>query len=341
MKILILAVEITPYFVNSYVRLKKAGYELIIIDHSGKALGVDIEQELLKNQLRREICGNYSLLEIIKMARNFSPDAIVCPGWNIGRFLILCLVIRSKRVLITDSKWQATLKQKIAVRLRSLLISPFFDYAFIPGVPQEDFMRRLGFPPDKIFKGLLAVQPAPQENISIVNASRSFLYVGRNSPEKGVSRMLEGFLIYRRLSSNPFDLRVAGDGNFYSQYGDIEGVQFLGYVSNYKLSNLIQQSRALVLLSEKEPWGVVIAEALANFRPVICTDACGSSVDLVRDGVNGRVLKSPSNQDIAAAFLEMELVPDTKLSFMAEMSNKYSKIYSANSWVESLEKICS
>ena len=45
-----------------------------------------------------------------------------------------------------------------------------------------------------------------------------------------------------------------------------------------------------VVPSHREPWGVVVNEALACGCPVIVTDRVGAAADLVVDGVNGRVV---------------------------------------------------
>lgn len=339
MKILILAVEITPYFINSYKVAREAGNELYVLHYTSKDSAIEVERELDFIGIKHKNCFDLNLLKMIIILKKFNPDVLICAGWRIFSYMVLCWLTKSKRVLITDSKWQATLKQKFAVKIRRLMIKPFFDYAFVPGSPQEVFMQKLGFSNEKIFKGLLAVSAPEFEKIPITQSERALLYVGRLSPEKGVQRMLEGYKIYRRISHDPFQLWIAGNGELYSELPRIRGVRFLGYVPNSELPRLIQKSRALVLLSHQESWGVVIAESVANSRPVICSDSCGAGVDLIEDGTNGIVLKNPTPEDISRAFQEFESISRSKLEEMSAANEKFAEIYSPNSWVSFLKKI--
>ena len=52
------------------------------------------------------------------------------------------------------------------------------------------------------------------------------------------------------------------------------------------------------LLSEREPWAVVVNEAAACGLPLILSDRVGAAPDLLRDGENGRLVEAG---DVAAA----------------------------------------
>ena len=341
MKILILAVEITPYFSNSYKRLVEEGHDLLVLHYTDENSPNYLHNNLDVNGIKHKNCRNLNVIELINESRTFRPSVLLCSGWNIRPFLTLCLFTKAKCVLLTDSKWQSSFRQRIAIKLRKILIAPYFDYAFVPGTPQETFMLKLGFPPATIFKGLFNIDTSGKQLRPISQASRSFLYVGRLSPEKGIVRMLEGYKLYRAQSQNPFERRIAGAGELLSQARLVPGVNYLGYIPNTDLPELIQDSRVLVLLSEQEPWGVVIAESVANYRPIICSDTCGAAVDLVKDGVNGWILKNPTPENIADAFLEFELATSWKLEQMSQANYKFAHLYGPNTWTDFLKQIYS
>lgn len=53
----------------------------------------------------------------------------------------------------------------------------------------------------------------------------------------------------------------------------------------------------LILPSYDEPWGLVVNEAMAAGLPVIVSNECGCSLDLVRDGENGYILTDLENSE--------------------------------------------
>jgi glycosyltransferase involved in cell wall biosynthesis len=339
MKILILAIEITPYFVNSYKLASESGNELYVLHYTSLDSPIEAEKELDSIGIEHKNCNELSPVEMIMLSRNFDADVLICAGWTVYTFLMLCWLTKAKRVLITDSKWQATFKQRVAVKIRSIVIRPFFDYAFVPGTPQEIFMLKLGFSHEKIFKGLFAIATFPNEILPISQSERALLYIGRLSPEKGIERMLEGYKLYREISSNPLELWIAGTGALYKEDPNLQGVNFLGYIPNFELPSLIQKAMALVLFSQHEPWGVVIAESVANHRPVICSNSCGAAVDLVEDGVNGFVLSDPTPMDISDALQKFESISSLDLQVMSSASQKFAEIYGLDSWVKCLENV--
>jgi glycosyltransferase involved in cell wall biosynthesis len=81
----------------------------------------------------------------------------------------------------------------------------------------------------------------------------------------------------------------------------IPGVHYLGFVQPEQLLELYALAKWTVVPSRREPWGVVVNEALACGCPVIVTDQVGAAADLVEDGVNGRIVPAGSPAALAAA----------------------------------------
>jgi glycosyltransferase involved in cell wall biosynthesis len=71
-------------------------------------------------------------------------------------------------------------------------------------------------------------------------------------------------------------------------------------------------SNVFVLPSKgpQETWGLSVNEALASGTPVIVSDKCGSSKDLVKKNINGLVFKSGDSQDLLQ---KMDMMCDGKL----------------------------
>jgi glycosyltransferase involved in cell wall biosynthesis len=78
-------------------------------------------------------------------------------------------------------------------------------------------------------------------------------------------------------------------------------------VENQRLPAFYRLATVLVLPSVttrefREPWGLVTNEAFSQGCPVIVTETVGAAAGgLVRDGVNGLVIREDSSEDLASA----------------------------------------
>ena len=66
-------------------------------------------------------------------------------------------------------------------------------------------------------------------------------------------------------------------------------VLFLGFKNQSELPRYYDLCDVFVLPSAKEPWGLVVNEAMNAAKPVVVSDRVGCAPDLVREGVNGFV----------------------------------------------------
>lgn len=126
------------------------------------------------------------------------------------------------------------------------------------------------------------------------------LFFGRIHPEKGTAEAIE----IARLSGLP--LVIAGiiqDAAYFHEavapHIDGKQVTFLGPVGAGQKSELLGSARALIhYVSFDEPFGFSVVEAMACGTPVVATRR-GSMPELIRDGVNGRLVDT-LNEAVAA-----------------------------------------
>ena len=86
-----------------------------------------------------------------------------------------------------------------------------------------------------------------------------------------------------------------------------------------------------VLPTLSDPWGLVVNEAMIFGLPIICTDTAGVAYDLVREGINGFVVKA-GNSDVLYAALK-RLCDDPELrETMGKESLKIIKGYTPEKW---------
>ena len=125
------------------------------------------------------------------------------------------------------------------------------------------------------------------------------LFVGRLVEVKGVSDLLAAHV---SLGPTAPELLVAGEGPLRAKVESTSGVRFLGFQHPQELIELYTLADCLIVPSRDEPWGVVVNEALACGTPVVATDAVGAAEDLIRDGIDGRIVPAG---DVGALSLAM------------------------------------
>jgi exopolysaccharide biosynthesis WecB/TagA/CpsF family protein len=116
--------------------------------------------------------------------------------------------------------------------------------------------------------------PAP----ALPSSSRTIVYAGRLSPEKGVRTLLDAW------SAQRGELVIIGDG---PDAFDAPGVDFRGPCTSAEVAAAMKNARAIVVPSTCfETFGNSVVEAYACGRPVIASDI-GALSELVDDGRTG------------------------------------------------------
>jgi glycosyltransferase involved in cell wall biosynthesis len=159
------------------------------------------------------------------------------------------------------------------------------------------------------FKG---VTPTMQEDPEV-------LFIGQFEDRKGVFDLLDAF---RSLPGESLKLSLVGNGTLEQairQRAQADPrVQIIGFVPQAELPERLAQARCLVLPSvttdlDREPWGLVVNEAMHAGIPVIATDTVGAAAgELVRDGRNGYVV--PERDPVALAQAIGRLLDDRELA---------------------------
>jgi len=159
--------------------------------------------------------------------------------------------------------------------------------------------------------GSAFLDPPPSE----IRAAPRLVCVGRLVPRKGQALLLEAIARLAR-EGIACELCLVGDGPLRSalearcaELGLREVIRFRGWASEDEVRRDIVAARALVLPSFAEGLPVVLMEALALGRPVVCTDIAGHS-ELVENGVSGWLIPAGSAEALCAALREvLELAP--------------------------------
>ena len=161
-------------------------------------------------------------------------------------------------------------------------------------------------------------QPIPESekealrsSLGVTTDEKVVLYLGRLEESKGVHFLVEAFAALNRTDAL---LLIAGNGTLKS---DLEAlvlklgiggrVRFAGYVPIESAPRYYSIAWMCVLpsvttLTGREPWGLVVNEALNQGVPVVVTETVGAAAGgLVQDGLNGFIVPERDAAALAGA----------------------------------------
>jgi glycosyltransferase involved in cell wall biosynthesis len=161
----------------------------------------------------------------------------------------------------------------------------------------------------KVFVAGQAVEP---ERFTAVrprrNGDAEVLFIGQFEERKGLADLLRAFA---DLGDVDVRLRLVGNGSLEPDVSARAArdprLDVVGYLPQEHLPDALARARCLVLPSittalDREPWGLVVNEAMHAGVPVIATDTVGAAAGgLVRDDRNGLVVPERDPAALGAA----------------------------------------
>jgi glycosyltransferase involved in cell wall biosynthesis len=197
------------------------------------------------------------------------------------------------------------------------------DAIVVYGEHVKRYLVDLNVAPEKIFVAAHAVDNS-QYNRAIseskqtalkvklgLRSEKIVLYLGRLEEEKGVDYLIRAF---GRLNPSDAVLLVVGDGSvrenlkaLVREHNIEDKTRFIGYISPeetltyYAIADLFVLP-SVTMPTGKEPWGLVVNEAMNQGLPVIATDAVGAAAGgLIQAGVNGFIVPERNSEALATA----------------------------------------
>lgn len=236
-----------------------------------------------------------TLLGVYSAIKKYSFNKLVFPGWEIKElFLLAILNGRNKNAVVIESSINESITYGYAWLLKKFYMGRM-GTAFPAGKLQEAILDKMAFDGDVIVTHgvgipnyIKTVKKKPSNNTSL-----NYLYIGRLSPEKNISALIE---VFRQRREN---LTIVGSGPDEKLLKEMAGsnIKFLGYVDNKKLEKIYQAADVFILPSKSEPWGLVIDEALSFGLPIIVSNKVGCIDDLACHG-NGLIFDVDNQQSL-------------------------------------------
>ena len=140
------------------------------------------------------------------------------------------------------------------------------------------------------------------------------LSVARLAPEKGLDVLLRAVA----AAADPrLVLVVAGEGSERARLKELSGelsvrLTLAGDIDWARIVELYVAADVFALLSEREPWAVVVNEAAACGLPLVLSDRVGAAHDLLRDGENGALVRGGDVDAAAQSLRELAAAPELR-----------------------------
>lgn len=274
--------------------------------------------------------------KIEELVRAERPDIVVLCGWFHRPYRQLVFrVSGSKFVMGMDTPWRSTLKQSIA----PLLLRNFtgrIDHVVCTGERSWQYATRLFGRNIPISKGLYGIDHSSLSRLWLTRQQqqwpRSFLFIGRFVPVKAVDVLVEAYRLYRTTVDNPWPLVCCGKGPLEYLLKDVDGICSLGFVQPKDILAVMSKAGVMVLPSRFDPWPLAIVEAASSGLPVICTYACGSSVEVVSNSYSGIVVPENNVERLAAALTRIDELYD-EIPLWGARAQQLAEPYSAQNWL--------
>jgi glycosyltransferase involved in cell wall biosynthesis len=277
----------------------------------------------------------------------FRPDVVVLNGWVIPAFVRLAFnpALASARFVLTmDTPREDTWRQRLA-RLKVGRYVDRMDRVVVPGERGWQFARHfLKVPEARLCRGLNAIAfdtfaPTYERRLARPEWPRGFVFVGRYVPDKGLDVLLAAYRIYREATPDSWPLTCCGRGPLAGLLRQTPGAADLGFVQPAALPDVLVGQGASVLASRYEPWGQVVVEHAAAGLPVVCSEACGAAVELVRPYYNGLLAPTGDAAALARALAWMHR-QHAELPEMGRRSRELAAPYSARLWARRWLEMC-
>jgi len=343
MKIVFCWSAISGYMVACWRELaRRTGIELHVLAHSSASnTGFDTTlleglSHTLLDQAAREDARSIEQLVVEQR-----PDIVVTTGWWLPAYRNLVhspRLARTKFVMGVDSPWRH--EAQFLTRLRYGKSLRKFHHFFVTGERSWQYVTRLGVPPSQISRGMYGVDAAGWNRVAADRPAspwpRQFVFLGRYERVKAVDMLAAGYRAYRSSVTDPWPLVCCGAGPDRSLLEGVPGIIDKGFVQPHDLPAVLVESGAFVLPSRFDPWPLALVEAAAAGLPVICTDACGSAVEVVRPFYNGLVIPTDSPAALAEAFRFLD-EQGGSLADWGQRSMELARPYAAEYWADRWE----
>jgi 1,2-diacylglycerol 3-alpha-glucosyltransferase len=287
------------------------------------------------------------------------PEVVLVPGYYTAPALAAAVWAKRRKrkaILMTETTRDDHERFWWKEAAKGRLIRSLFDAAIAGGRRHAEYLQELQFPASRIgrfydvvdndfFRGGVARSKRERTRAEFGLPERYFLYVGRLAAEKNLESLIGSFAEARRRGLD-YSLVMVGDGPLrghleaQARKAGLENrVLFAGLKTAPRILPYYAFAHAFVLPSRREPWGLVVNEAMAAGLPVIVSNRCGCAGDLVEHGVNGFLFEPDRNEELPDLLWRAGHWSPEERERMGRGSAELISHYSLQHWAEEVFRL--
>jgi len=296
---------------------------------------------------------------LIKEVEEWGAQAILVIGWSFHSHLA-CLRYFHKKVPVLFRGDSTLLNERPGIKqwLRRISLKWVYkhvDYALYVGANNKAYYLKHGLKEDQLVLAPHAIdnnrfaQPddayraeakAWRGKLEITEDNLVLLFAGKLEPNK------DPFFITALAKEIPDQrLRIVLVGNGVLEHELKQAaaldsrIRFIDFQNQRAMPVMYRIGDVFILSSQSETWGLGANEAMASGCAIIMSDKCGGAVDLIKEGVNGMIIRQRDTKD-CVRFINDLLGSRELLKGMQSASRRLIDNFSFDGIVRATEQIC-
>lgn len=278
---------------------------------------------------------------------------LVCAAGNLFRDGSICRACTGRRVPL-PAVAHGCFRQTLSAAPRAMSVFAHrrlwqnapSAYVFLSGAQRRE-LEPVGLPVHRSFVKPNLVPDVPRRRPRPGSAPHDdglIVYLGRLTEEKGLRVLMESWQTYLRATTCPrLRLVIAGAGPMeaeINQWANARAsVDFVGFLDRGACADLVAAATAVVAPSEwPEPFGLVVAEAMAAGVPPIATDH-GAFRELVTHGHDGLLYPPGDPSALSKVLARLDREPGWAVQLGVTAYDTYRRRFAPAGNVAELERI--
>ncbi len=172
-----------------------------------------------------------------------------------------------------------------------------------------------------------------------------FLSSGRFVEKKNFDFLLRSYAAYVKNVKKPWGFVLLGDGPLRKDFEKIARnlsvgslLKMPGFIQYEQLPIYYGLAKSFILPSSMDQWGLVVNEAMASGLPVLVSNCCGCSFDLVQEGKNGWSFNPRDESQLTMLLEDLTRMSGVKRNFIGSKSSKIIENWSTDQFAEGIKK---